>query len=109
MGLHSKNKGKVGEREVAAVLKRHGFDARRGQQFSGGDDSPDVKHDMEGFHIEVKRTERLNLNAAIAQANEDKTDKETALVVHRSNRQPWLVTMEFEAFVKLMSEFVYQE
>lgn len=109
MGLLSKNKGKVGEREVAHTMIRHGFEARRGQQFSGGDDSPDVKHSMEGFHIEVKRTERLNLNAAIKQANDDKTDKETALVVHRSNRQPWLVTMEFEEFLKLMAAYVYCE
>ena len=34
--MNSRNKGKRGEREFAALLREHGFDARRGQQFAGG-------------------------------------------------------------------------
>ena len=37
--MNSRRKGKVGEREFAALLREHGFDARRGQQFSGSPDS----------------------------------------------------------------------
>lgn len=36
--MNSRQKGKVGEREFASLLREHGFDARRGQQFSGGAD-----------------------------------------------------------------------
>lgn len=60
--MNSKRKGKVGEREFAALLREHGFDARRGVQFSGGADSPDVVSDaLAWLHIEVKRTQALNL------------------------------------------------
>jgi Holliday junction resolvase len=33
--INSKRKGAAGEREWALTLRQHGWDARRGQQFSG--------------------------------------------------------------------------
>ena len=33
--MYSSNKGKVGEIEFASLLREHGYDARRGQEFSG--------------------------------------------------------------------------
>ncbi len=68
MSKMSKEKGKHGEREVAELLRKYGFDARRGQQFSGGDGSPDVVHNIEGLHIEVKRTEKFDLESAMTKA-----------------------------------------
>ena len=109
MGIMSKTKGKVGEREVAALLKQYGFDARRGQQFSGSADSPDVVHDMEGFHIEVKRSETFALYDALAQAEADKAPDEDALVFHRRNNRRWVVAMDAEAFLKLMATYVYEQ
>ena len=39
--MNSRRKGAVGEREIAKYLREHGFtEARRGQQFKGGADSP---------------------------------------------------------------------
>ncbi len=104
---NSIEKGKAGEREVAALLKKHGFEARRGQQFSGGGDSPDVVHSMEGFHIEVKRTEKLDLWEAMAQANRDKKSGDDALVFHRKNGKPWLVVMDADKFLKLVRTEVF--
>jgi hypothetical protein len=37
--VNSRTKGKRGEREFASLLREHGFDARRGQQFCGGEDN----------------------------------------------------------------------
>jgi Holliday junction resolvase len=55
--LNSNQKGKRGEREAAAFLTDEGFPARRGQQFAGGTDSPDVVcESLSGLHFEVKRT-----------------------------------------------------
>jgi Holliday junction resolvase len=52
--MNSRNKGKVGEREFASLLREHGFDARRGQQFSGSPDSPDVVSDaLAWLHFEI--------------------------------------------------------
>lgn len=100
MGLHSKNKGKLGELEVAKLLARFGYTARRGQQYAGGGNSPDVVHNMDGFHIEVKRTERFALYPALEQANADKKPKEISVVFHRMNNKNWVVVMDAEEFLR---------
>ena len=102
MGKMSKEKGKAGEREVAALLRSYGFTARRGQQFAGGGDSPDVVHDIPGVHIEVKRTEQLNLYAALAQAAGDSTEGETPVIFHRKNAMPWVVVLGAHDFLSLV-------
>lgn len=62
--MNSRAKGQRGERELADFITAAGFPARRGQQFAGGPDSPDVVCPGLPFHIEAKRTERLNPDAA---------------------------------------------
>lgn len=109
MGIMSKTKGKVGEREVAALLKKHGFEARRGQQFAGGGDSPDVVHSMDGFHIEVKRSETFAPYAAMDQADADRKPEEDSLIFHRRNNRKWIVVMDAEKFLELMATYVYKE
>lgn len=100
--MNSRRKGKRGELEFAALLRDHGFDARRGIQFSGGVDSPDVVSDALGFlHIEVKRTQALNLVDACAQAQGDCGGKPWVLA-HRRNHAPWLITMKAEVFFELL-------
>jgi hypothetical protein len=101
----SKTKGKVGEREVASLLREYGFDAKRGVQYAGGTDSPDVVHSIPDVHIEVKRTERLNLQAAFEQSVGDAGPGKTPTVFHRSSRQPWLVTLTARDFLKYMKAF----
>jgi|TARA_R100000750_G_C2319309_1_gene85680 Holliday junction resolvase len=102
--VNSKLKGKNGELEVAHLLKEYGFNARRGQQFAGGQDSPDVVHSVEGIHIEVKRTEAFRLYDALEQAEADKNEHEQAVVFHRKNNQPWVVVLKAEDFLKVMKQ-----
>jgi hypothetical protein len=100
--VNSRTKGKVGEREFAALLREHGFDARRGQQFSGGAESPDVVSEaLAWLHIEIKRVQNLNLTDACAQAEGDCQGKPW-IVAHRRNHAPWLVTMTAETFFRLL-------
>lgn len=102
MGKSQRDKGKVGEREVAKILQEHGWsDARRGQQYHGGGDSPDVIG-IPGLHFEVKRVEKLNLKSAIKQSESDAADNEIPAVVHRKSREPWYVTLPFEDFLKFV-------
>lgn len=108
MPVNSRQKGKRGELEAAALLREHGFVARRGQQFAGGPDSPDLVTDLEGFHVEVKRTQRLDLYAAVSQADEEKKEGDQPLVLHRMNRRPWLVTMLAEDFFDLLNQYVFE-
>jgi len=100
--MNSRDKGKRGEREFAALLREHGFDARRGQQFSGGADSPDVMSDaLAWLHVEVKRVQNLNLTDACVQAEGDCGGKPW-IVAHRRNHSPWLITMRAEFFFRLL-------
>ncbi len=84
-GRMAKEKGKVGEREVVHLMKKYGFHAERGQQFHGRSDAPDVKHNMEGLHVEVKRTETFPLWAAMDQAREDMYEGDVPVVFHRKS------------------------
>lgn len=93
---NSKKKGKLGELEAAAVLRRVlGVAARRGQQFCGGPDSPDVVADIPGVHFEVKRTERPSIYKMVEQAVRD-AGESVPVVLFRSNRKPWLAIVPLE-------------
>lgn len=91
--INSRAKGCRGEREACELLRSHGIEARRGQQFKGSPDSPDVVSDLAGYHIEVKRTETLSLYPAIKQAERDAGPGEKPVVLHRRNGERWLVIM----------------
>ena len=101
----SREKGKRGERAVAALFREYGFtEAKRGQQYHGGPDSPDVVG-VPGLHIEVKRTERLNLYDALAQAKRDAGD-DLPVVIHRRNDSEWVVIMSFTDWMQLYREWI---
>lgn len=99
MSINSNQKGKTGEREFAALCRKHGFEnARRGQQFSGIEGKDVVG--LEGIHIEVKRVERLNIDKAMKQSIEDSKEREIPIVAHRKNREEWKVTMRAEDWLE---------
>lgn len=95
---NSRQKGKRGELELAHKLKEYGFDARRSQQYAGINGDADVVG-CPFLHIECKRVEKLNLEKAYAQSQEDAKEDETPIVVHRKNNNPWLVTLNLEDFM----------
>jgi hypothetical protein len=96
MGLRSRNKGKRGEREAAAEIRRlFGTEARRGRQYHGRDDAPDIVTGIPGVHFEVKRAETLSLYDALSQAIEDAPDQ-IPVLLHRQNRQPWVAIVRLE-------------
>jgi Holliday junction resolvase len=98
--INSREKGKAGEREFAALCRKHGFEnARRGQQYNGLDGQDVVG--LDGIHIEVKRVERLNIEQALQQAERDKKENEIPIVAHRRNRESWKITMRAEDWFKL--------
>jgi Holliday junction resolvase len=109
LGKKSKNKGKNGEREVAQLIRKFGFTARRGQQFHGSSDSPDVKSSIPDTHLEVKRTETLSVYKAMEQAEEDKGPGEKAVVFHRRNNKEWLVILKAEDYLAMESKLIDSE
>jgi Holliday junction resolvase len=107
--INSKRKGKVGELEFAQFLCEAGFEARRGQQFSGGEDSADVVTNIAGIHFEVKRAERLNIDKAIEQAVADAPKSPVHCVAHRRNRKTWLATLPMSQFLEIYAKVLVME
>lgn len=104
MPINSRAKGCRGERLWRDELRAAGFTARRGQQFAGGTDSPDVIcEELKNLHQEVKFVENLNLIKATEQAERDGAGKPW-IVAHKKTRTPWLVTMNAELFFKLLRD-----
>ena len=100
MTINSKRKGAAGERELSKFLRDHGFsEARRGQQYSGIEGEDVVG--LPGYHVEVKRVERLNIHDAMNQSIRD-ADNQIPIVAHRKNRTEWLVTMRAEDFLEMV-------
>ena len=100
---NSRRKGAEGEREIANILKKHGYDARRGQQYSGANGDADVVG-LPGIHIEVKRVEALNIDKAMEQAITDAKPGEMPAVFHRKNGKEWKATVRLEDFIKLYKQ-----
>ena len=100
--MNSREKGKRGERQWRDELRANGYHARRGQQYAGNAESPDVICDeLSWIHFEVKSVERLNIEDAMGQARRDGVGK-TPLVSHRRSHRRWLVTMDAETFFKFL-------
>ena len=95
---NSRRKGAEGEREIANILKNHGYDARRGQQYSGANGDADVVG-LPGIHIEVKRVEALNIDKAMEQAITDAKPGEMP-----ANGKEWKATVRLEDFIKLYKQ-----
>lgn len=100
---NSRAKGAAIEREAAKFLREIGFEsARRGVQYSGSKDSPDVMCDeLAGVHFEVKGDERINLatealNDAMEQASDDAGIKRP-VVLWRRKRTGWRLTFLADA------------
>ena len=103
MAINSRAKGAAAEREFANYLKDRGHGtARRGQQFSGGADSPDVVcPTLPGVHFEVKRVEKGNLYLWLDQAMRDAAQK-VPVVVHRKNKREWVAILPLDELLTLL-------
>ena len=100
MGKSSQRKGAGGERELVALLQQAGYLVERGGSQTFGS-VPDVVG-LPGVHVEVKRTERLNLHEAMQQAIHDSERFKDGVptVFHRRNHEPWQVTMLFSDWLR---------
>ena len=108
MGKLSRNKGKRGERELAKELQRIlGIDAKRGVQYKGTPDSPDVETSIDGVHFECKRVEKLQLYPSLEQAASD-SGSAIPIVAHRRNRKKWVLSIYLDDLPKLC-KVIYEQ
>lgn len=98
--------------DLAKVLRDFGFEARRGQQFSGKNGDADVVG-LPGIHIECKHCERTNLDEWMEQSERDAHAEFLAsgtpvvpVVIHRKNRQEWRITMTLKDFLDMFGEYL---
>jgi Holliday junction resolvase len=101
---NSRQKGKRGELALVHLLQDHGLVARRGQQFKGTADSPDVICDsLPWVHWECKWRQAHRpwdwMHQAMTEA-----DGKMPVVAMKRNRDPWLVVLRIEDFLKLAME-----
>jgi Holliday junction resolvase len=102
--VSSVEKGKAGERELAQFLEDRGFPARRGVQYSGGPDSPDiVVEGLADIHFECKRVERGALEAWMAQAKRD-CGTRIPVVAHRKNRGEWVAILPLKDLLSILKQ-----
>lgn len=101
--VNSRDKGKRGERLFAEALRLLGFSARRGVQFSGSPDSPDVVTNIEGVHFEVKHVEALNIWGALSQAEKD-AGGAIPVVAFKRNRTPWYLALPLEDLLEFSEQ-----
>ena len=91
--MNSIEKGKRGERYYARWLRDNfNLTARRGCQYAGGQDSPDVVGGFPNTHAEVKFVEALNLQQAMEQSIGD-AGTNIPYVAHKKNRKDLLITV----------------
>ena len=106
--INSRDKGKRGELEIAHIMQEYGFDAKRGQQFSGLQGDADVVG-VPYLHLEIKRVEALNLDKAMEQSQRDAREGEIPVVVHRKDRQDWRITLSLKDFMPFFMAWLKQK
>jgi len=98
MGKMSRNKGKTGEREVVNLFKSWCLKAFRTAQACGmpfGSRSGVADVDLQGFHIEVKRTETAKLHDWFEQFNRDR-QATPGFIMHRKNGGQWMAIVPMD-------------
>lgn len=101
MSAMQRNKGKVGERQVATIARAAGFpDAKRtgdSQQAAG-----DVAG-ITGTHCQVKWCQRLDLPRWWRELEAACPPDKRRLLAHRRNGEPWLATVPLEDYLRLLA------
>lgn len=100
IGKRSRNKGKRRELELVHILNDEGFPVRRGYVFQH---EPDIVG-LEGFHLEVKGVESLNVRKALKQSIEDAEKRKDGIpiVAWKKSHEPWTVTLLLDDFLQII-------
>lgn len=104
MPINSRRKGAAGERELAEFIRSYGYAARRGQQFSGHPDAPDVVTELDAhMFADAKRVENLHIHPALAQVVRDEGGRgRLPVVFYKRNRSDWIAIMPATELMKLI-------
>lgn len=99
---NSRRKGKRGEYIVRDLLRKWGFESRRGIQAAG---EPDNVHNIPGYHVEVKNDERLSIWKMLQQAEHDaavRAQGEEPLLFFKRNNTKVYGALDAECLLRLL-------
>lgn len=99
MARKSRRKGAHAEREVRDIFRRFGFACERDGH---GDFDGDLKHEIEGFHFEVKRHEKIGMGAWKAQAERDSAPGVVPVVIWRRSGEEWSANLPLAELLSLL-------
>lgn len=108
MAINSKAKGKRFELALAAKLREYGYKTRRTAQYCGNTGEASDVIGLPGIHIEAKHAEQMRLYDWMAQAKRDAAAANKGAlpaVFHKKNNAQILVTMEFDDFMTIYTEY----
>ncbi len=98
--INSRRKGKRGELLFVKECKKHGFDVRRGQQYSGLGGADVVG--LEGIHVEVKFGESVNTQEAMTQSIIDCfTNDDIPIVALKRKYKSWKIFISLANLIYL--------
>ena len=104
--LNSKDKGARYERELASLLKYHGYDARRTAQYCGNSGEAADVIGLPGIHIEAKHQEQIRIYDWMEQAKRDSyMSGNKPAVFFRKNHCETLVCMRLDDFMEIYREW----
>lgn len=102
--INSRAKGARGERAFRDVLRAAGYNARRGAQYSGHVEAPDVIcYDLPDIHFEVKCVENGNVYNFVEQAQRDSAGKKYPVVALKRNGREWLAILPMDDFLRMIA------
>lgn len=103
MSARERTKGAGGELEIVHILRDAGWkDAERTHDGRAQRTRGDIRNGPAGIHFEIKRVERLNVPAALRQAEQDANPLDIPVLVHRSSRQEWQATIPLSDLLDLL-------
>lgn len=107
MGRLSATKGAAGEKEVQEIFRAAGYDVRRDGTKTFGR-VPDL-YGLDGLHLEIKRSERLEIPAWFDQSERDASAfcDGAPTVIFRRNHEPWRIVLNLSDFLEGFYSKVY--
>jgi hypothetical protein len=99
--VNSRAKGARGEREFIDLHLAHYWPEAKRNLDQFGDDKRDCLN-VAGVHWQIKRTERLDLWAAIRQAESEARADDVPVVAFRRNRSRWYCVTAASGFTGLL-------
>lgn len=102
MSRRERRKGADGEREVAAIFRRAGFDCDRVPNSGGLRIAGDLYGELPA-HVEVKRQETARPWQWFEQASSEAPAGVAPVVAFRRNGSQWLAIVELETLVDLFA------